>query len=35
MSFSVRLHRLGAKVAIQIAYVINQTKKDTMRCNSP
>ena len=33
MSFSVRVRRLAARVAIQIANVINQTEKDTMRRN--
>ena len=33
MSFSVRARRLAARVAIQIANVINKTKKDTMRRN--
>ena len=33
MTVSVRAHRCGARVAIQIANVISQTKKDTMRRN--
>ncbi|TYZ55431.1 hypothetical protein C2I33_08115 [Ralstonia solanacearum] len=33
MSIWVRMHRLDARAPIQIASVINQTEKDTMRCN--
>jgi hypothetical protein len=33
MSVSVRMRRLGARVAIQMANVISKTEKDTMRCN--